>query len=91
MLFRTAIRRLAPLAVAILLLAGTAEACPTCKEAMQHDPASMAMIQGYFWSILFMMSMPFLTLLGVGGYFYWEVRKARARAASTAAAAAPGG
>lgn len=54
------------------------EACPTCKEGMENDPAAAAMIRGYFWSILFMMSMPFLIFGGLGTYFYLLVRKARA-------------
>jgi hypothetical protein len=50
------------------------------------------MIQGYFWSIIFMMSMPFAILFGVGGYMYREVKRAQAKASaereSAAAAAA---
>jgi hypothetical protein len=38
------------------------------------------MAEGYFWSILFMMSMPFLILGGLGTYFYLQVRAARASA-----------
>ena len=36
------------------------------------------MVEGYFWSILFMMSMPFLILGSLGAYFYYQVRQARA-------------
>ena len=65
---------------ALVLLAApiVAEACPTCKEGMaQGDPAYASMVRGYFWSIIFMMSMPFVIFFGLGGYFYYEVRKAR--------------
>ena len=49
-------------------------ACPTCKYGMAgHDH----LIRGYFWSIVFMMSMPFLLLSSFAAYFYYLVRKAR--------------
>ena len=66
-------------ACALLVLAEPALACPTCKDSITHGPNSSNLVRGYFWSIVFMMSMPFFILSGVGGYFYWEVRKARAR------------
>lgn len=69
----------AALLVAILLLADVALACPTCKDNLAGDPDSANLVRGYFWSILFMMSMPFLILAGLSSYFYWEVRKARAQ------------
>ncbi len=63
----------------VLALCCVSEAwgCPTCKEGMEHDPEAAAMARGYFWSILFMMSMPFLIVATLGSYFYWEIRKAR--------------
>ena len=52
--------------------------CPTCKDSIaQNDPAAAGIVRGYFWSILFMMSMPFLILTGLGSYFYWQIRRAR--------------
>ena len=69
----------AVLLVALLLLADVALACPTCKDNMAGDPGSANLVRGYFWSILFMMSMPFLILAGLSSYFYWEIRKARAQ------------
>jgi len=46
--------------------AGDASACPNCKEAVAAQPSDLArMKNGYNWSVLFMMSMPF-TLLGTG-------------------------
>ena len=69
-------------AVAVLLVAMCAETsfgCPTCKDNLAADPAAANIIRGYFYSILFMISMPFLILGGLSSYFYWEVRKARAR------------
>lgn len=41
-------------------------ACPNCKEAVAAQPSEVAnMKNGYNWSVLFMMAMPF-TLLGTG-------------------------
>lgn len=62
---------------AIILLAcvGLAEACPTCKQGLAEN--DMNMVRGFGWSIIFMMSVPFLTLGGLSGYFYYEVCKAR--------------
>lgn len=62
-------------------LVGVAEACPTCKDQIAGDPAAYNIARGYMWSILFMLSMPFLILGGLGSYFYWEVRRAYARQA----------
>lgn len=44
---------------------------------MYSDPDSANLVRGYFWSILFMMSMPFLIMGGLSTYFYYEVCKAR--------------
>jgi uncharacterized membrane protein len=57
-----------------------AQACPNCKETLAEGGAgAMNLVRGYFWSILFMMSMPFLILGTLVSYFYYEVCKARAR------------
>lgn len=63
-----------------------AVACPTCKDNLAHDPAAAGLVRGYAYSILFMLSMPPLIFGGLCGYFYWEVRRARARAAAEQAA-----
>jgi heme/copper-type cytochrome/quinol oxidase subunit 2 len=77
--------------VCLLLLQTAAMACPTCKENLaQNDPAHATLVRGYFWSIIFMMSMPFLILSGLSALFWWEVRKAKLqklREAETARAA----
>jgi uncharacterized paraquat-inducible protein A len=73
-------KRFAPLlaVVVALSLAATAWACPTCKEGLaENDPTSQAMVSGYFYSILFMMAMPFVTLGTLGGLAYLSVRRAR--------------
>lgn len=61
----------------------TALACPSCKQALA-DSKGGNMIAGYFWSILFMMSMPFTLLGGFSAYMYLLVRRARAAASSSA-------
>ncbi|MEX2027463.1 MAG: hypothetical protein WEH44_09180 [Pirellulaceae bacterium] len=73
-------RFLAPLALAasLALAADVALACPTCKDQLAHDPQSANVARGYAMSIIFMLSMPPLIFAGLGSYFYWEVRKARA-------------
>lgn len=72
--------------ITVFCLQSFAMACPTCKDGMGNDPERANLVRGYFWSILFMMSMPFLILTGIGGYFYYEIRKARlAQAAASPA------
>jgi hypothetical protein len=66
----------------VVFFAGVAAACPTCKESLAHDPASANLARGFYYSILFMVSMPFLIFGGLSAYFYWEVRKAQARQAA---------
>lgn len=61
----------------VVLLADFASACPTCKDNLAHDPASASLARGLYYSILFMISMPFLIFGSLCGYFYWEVRRAR--------------
>ena len=57
--------------------ASVASACPTCKEAMAGDPVHESMVRGYFYSIIFMMSMPFVIFTALSTYFFLEVRRAR--------------
>ncbi len=66
-----------------LALGGDLLACPTCKNGLANDPSTANIARGYFWSIIFMMSMPFLILTGLGSYFYYEIRKARKNAVPT--------
>ena len=66
-------------AVALFAFPAVGEACPTCKDGMAEGggPHSANMVQGYFYSILFMMAMPFLIVGGLSALFYWEIVKAR--------------
>ncbi len=77
--------RLPPMSVTLtvavcLLIAGTATACPTCKQGIVEGANHDQLMRGYFWSILFMMSMPFLILGGLSAYFYAAVCRARREA-----------
>ena len=73
----SALKILAMWLAVTVLIPSLAMACPTCKDGLAGDPATSGMVQGYFWSILFMMSMPFLILGGISAYFYYEVCRAR--------------
>jgi hypothetical protein len=67
-------------ALALLAAPAPADACPTCKDAIaQNDPQHQALVRGYFYSILFMMSMPFIVVGSFGGMAYLSIRGARKR------------
>lgn len=57
----------AAVAIAVLLTADVASACPMCKAAAEADPR---LPRAFMASILFMLGMPFmlLTCFGVGFY-----------------------
>ena len=65
-----------------LLWSVVAEACPTCKNSSVDGGNAGNLVAGYGWSIIFMMSMPFLILTSLGSYFYFEICKARKAQAS---------
>lgn len=66
--------------LAVGVLAVNAEACPTCKDGVSGaDPVSVARASGYFYSILFMMSMPFVIVGTFGGAAYLSIKRARAQ------------
>lgn len=66
-----------PLAI-VVLIAGVVHACPTCSEGMD-DPQHQSMAAGYFYSIVFMMSMPFAILGTFCSLAYLSIRRARER------------
>jgi uncharacterized membrane protein len=66
----------------VLLIATVAAACPTCKEGLaQNDPQGQALAAGYYYSILFMMSTPYIVLATFISCAYYSIRRARARSA----------
>jgi hypothetical protein len=75
------------IALALLLvglIASVAGACPTCKEGLaQTDPHGQSIAAGYYYSIIFMMAMPFAILGTFGSLAYLSIRRAaRQQAAS---------
>ena len=80
-----ALRVLLPLfAIAVVLWTATdVLACPTCKDGLaESDPVSQAQARGFFYSILFMMAMPFVILGTFGSAAYFSIRKAREQQAN---------
>ena len=76
----------------VLALATAACACPGCKDALNTGEYGGDLRAGFFWSILFMLSMPPLILAGLGTAMYRSVRRARAaQAAGRPLAPAVGG
>ena len=62
----------------VLLIVSVAAACPTCKDGLaQNDPHGQSVAAGYYYSILFMMSMPFAILGTFGSLAYLSIRRAR--------------
>jgi hypothetical protein len=62
----------------VLLMATAAAACPTCKDGLdQNDPKGQAIAAGFYYSILFMMAMPFAILATFGGLAFLSVRRAQ--------------
>jgi len=72
----------------VFALSTAAWACPGCKEALASgDGQGGDLVSGFFWSILFMLSMPFLIFGTFCTSMYIAVR--RARAAQAKAGLAP--
>jgi hypothetical protein len=68
------------LAAVFFCAAGIANACPTCKDAVAaNDPEHAGIVKGYFYSILFMMGMPYALITCFGLYMWRQVKLARAR------------
>ena len=74
-------RRILPVLIAlafVLIFCVAADACPSCKNALaESDPENGNIAAGYFYSILFMMSMPFLIITVFGSYVYREFKRAK--------------
>ena len=67
---------IALMCVSVLLgFCESVDACPTCKDAMHQEHSGVA--TGYYWSILFMMSMPFIIFAGWGIYLYRVLKNAK--------------
>jgi uncharacterized paraquat-inducible protein A len=69
----------------VLMIASVAAACPTCKEGLaQNDPHGQSLAAGYAYSVLFMMSMPYIVLCTFGSMAYYSIRRARSANADAA-------
>ncbi len=79
--YEPAVVRWALIAMAValvLLIASVAAACPTCKDGVaQSDPHGQSIAAGYYYSILFMMAMPFAILGTFGSLAYLSIRRAK--------------
>jgi uncharacterized membrane protein len=77
---------LATMLVVALILLSTADvaiACPTCKDSVaQNDPQYQSMARGYYYSILFMLSMPFIIVTAFGTFAYRSFKQAEAQRAT---------
>src|SRR3954447_18959192 len=62
--------------VLLLLIASVAAACPTCKEGLaQNDPQGQALAAGYYYSILFMMSTPYIVMASLRSGACYSIRR----------------
>jgi uncharacterized membrane protein len=86
---QTALQKLNAIVIRVLgavglamLLVSVAQACPTCSEGLaQSDPHHQSIAAGFYYSILFMMSMPYIVFTSVACMFYLSVKRARERQA----------
>jgi hypothetical protein len=79
------------LAAVLFGAADAAWACPNCKEGLaQNDPHGQSIAAGYYYSILFMLSMPFIIITTFGAFAYRSVKKAQAQHDAADANEAPG-
>lgn len=58
----------------VVLCCSVAVACPNCSDGLANQSDGGDMVSGYFWSILFMMGMPFALF---GGFTTLVVRAYR--------------
>jgi hypothetical protein len=65
----------------LLAAASVAEACPSCQQALAGDEAHGDLARGIYYSILFMMSMPFAIVGAFAGLVYRAVQKEKRRQA----------
>ena len=65
----------------VLSIASTASACPSCQSALGGDEAQGDLATGIYYSILFMMSMPFAIVGTFAGLAYRAVKREQRRQA----------
>ena len=73
------------IAAITICFADVAAACPTCKDSVgQNDPQYQSMARGYYYSILFMLSMPFIIVTAFGTFAYRAFKQAESQRSATA-------
>jgi p-aminobenzoyl-glutamate transporter AbgT len=85
---RRIIRLVATTASLALVLgaAHVASACPSCQTALGAEEAHGDLARGIYYSILFMMSMPFAIVGAFGGLAYRSIKREQRRRAELALA-----
>ncbi len=81
---RISIARALTLVVCLAVLFGAASvasACPSCQQALGEDSSQGDLARGLYYSILFMMSMPFAIVGTFGGLAYRAVKREQRRQA----------
>jgi hypothetical protein len=84
MLLSSRLTRIATVSVCFLVvmsIAATASACPSCKQALGADGSQGDLARGIYYSILFMMSMPFAIVGSFGFMAYRAVKREQRRVA----------
>ena len=67
--------------VALSVTASVASACPSCQAALASDTNAGDLPRGIYYSILFMMSMPFAIVGTFGAFAYRAVKREQRRLA----------
>jgi hypothetical protein len=73
----------------VLGAASVASACPSCEQALANDGSQGDLARGLYYSILFMMSMPFAIIGTFAGLAYRAVKREQRRQAGAEQAHAP--
>ena len=63
--------------------ASVASACPSCQQALNSDASQGDLARGIYYSILFMMSMPFAIFGTFAGLMYHAVKREQRRVAQS--------
>jgi hypothetical protein len=76
-------RLLVPALCLVLVFGATtvASACPSCKAALNGDGSQGDLARGIYYSVLFMMSMPFAIVGSFAGFMYRAVKREQRRVA----------
>jgi hypothetical protein len=69
---------------AVLGSASVAQACPSCQQALAGDPSQGDLARGIYYSVLFMMAMPFAIVGTFAGFAYRAVKREQRRQAELA-------